>query len=472
MKYIIKILIILGFVGCFAMQTFAIEEETEKPKVFTMEDCINYAIEHDYELKVARENVNVYKSKLGQAKSDYFPTLGLGTGYNFVGNKTGSNPTKTDNEFEVNASVNQLIWDFGKTTAKINMNKYNLQSKKYDLDFAILVAIYYVKTSYYNVLATHAYVDVSKKTLNINELNYERMKALYEAGLNSKIDVVNAEVNCTNSKIQLIEAEQKYKDAKIQLADAMNYTEGINFVVTPTDTFNFKPPVYKPQKFNSANIRKLQNGDNPTSILTSGIEKTDITKDFVFKPNTIGVKEAFDIAMKNRPDLKSLELVVQASEESLKEIKRTYYPKLNASAGYGFERDKNNPYNNFRIYAGLDVPSLNIMNVKYKIDEGKSLLYIANENVKIVKNEIYFDVQHTYTAMEKLEKKIPQMAQRVAQTLENFELADGRYTVGLGNFIELQDAQVKYNTAQLEFVKVVFEYNVAREEFLKVMGVQ
>ena len=64
------------------------------------------------------------------------------------------------------------------------------------------------------------------------------------------------------------------------------------------------------------------------------------------------------------------------------------------------------------------------------------------------------------------------MAKKVEQTLENFELADGRYTVGLGNFIELQEAQTNYNNAQLAFVQSVFRYNVAREQFLKSMGVK
>ena len=74
--------------------------------------------------------------------------------------------------------------------------------------------------------------------------------------------------------------------------------------------------------------------------------------------------------------------------------------------------------------------------------------------------------------MKQLEKRIPLMARKVEQTLENFELADGRYTIGLGNFIELQDAQTNYNNAQLEFVQIVFKYNVAKEEFLKSMGVR
>ena len=47
-----------------------------------------------------------------------------------------------------------------------------------------------------------------------------------------------------------------------------------------------------------------------------------------------------------------------------------------------------------------------------------------------------------------LEKNIPLLQTKVRQTLENYELADARYEVGLGNFIELQDAKENYNNAQ------------------------
>jgi outer membrane protein TolC len=112
------------------------------------------------------------------------------------------------------------------------------------------------------------------------------------------------------------------------------------------------------------------------------------------------------------------------------------------------------------------------MDIKYRIDEGKAYYEIAEDNLHHAKHHVYFEINNLYVAMKQLEKKIPLMEQKVIQTLENFELADGRYTVGLGNFIELQDAQTNYNTAQLDFVQTVFRYNVAREEFFKAMGVQ
>jgi len=46
--------------------------------------------------------------------------------------------------------------------------------------------------------------------------------------------------------------------------------------------------------------------------------------------------------------------------------------------------------------------------------------------------------------------------------MENLELADGRYAVGLSDYIELQDARAKYNNAQINYILTVFNYNIAK----------
>ncbi len=479
MRLNIKLFIIFISTMIVIMPAQAIEDLSDadidarkSSKIFTIDECVDYALKNDPNIKVAKNMVKVYKSRVGQAKSDYFPRLGGGTGYNFLVDKVSGSPSKSSNYYDLDLSVNQLIWNFGKTTANINMQKYNYQSAQYDLDFEILKTAYKVKTAYYSVLAAKALNEVSQKTVRINKLNYERTKALFDEGLKSKIDVVNSEVYYTDSQIQLLEAQNAYESALIELANAMYYTDTIDFTVQNTENFNFKPANYHPHEI-SVNYKAEASKDSDSElILTSGIEKHNMLQDFTFKPYEIEIKDAIEEAYKNRPDLKSLELVLKASNESLKAIKRSYFPEIGASAGYGYRRIEDTNTNTFRVYTGLDFPIINIMDIKCRIDEGKSYYDIAEENVDLSKKNIYFEVQDFYVDMKQLEKRIPLMAKKVDQTLENFELADGRYTVGLGNFIELQDAQTNYNNAQLEFIQSIFKYNVAREQFLKSMGVK
>ena len=100
--------------------------------------------------------------------------------------------------------------------------------------------------------------------------------------------------------------------------------------------------------------------------------------------------------------------------------------------------------------------------VKHEIDIANSQLNLAKTEVDLLNQNLYFDIQKAYVDMIQLEKQIPLLETKVRQTLENLELADGRYAVGLGDYIQLQDARVNYNNAQSSYVQAVYNYNVAR----------
>ena len=102
------------------------------------------------------------------------------------------------------------------------------------------------------------------------------------------------------------------------------------------------------------------------------------------------------------------------------------------------------------------------MQVKNEVDIANSQLNLAKTEVELLNQNLYFDIQSAYVDMIQLEKQIPLLETKVRQTLENLELADGRYAVGLGDYIQLQDARVNYNNAQSSYVQAVYNYNVAR----------
>ena len=367
----------------------------------------------------------------------------------------------------MNLGVNQLIWDFGKTVAKINMQKYNKESVGYDLENTILNTVYNVKLAYYKALAALANQDVYERSVRINQLNYDRTNALFKEGLKSKIDVVNAQVYLTDAEVSLIDAQGKYDAAIINLNNAMYLTDAPSYNIKNTESFNFKRTQTSKDTVNISYVPKKSGSKEyeQTAVLTSGIEKQDILQDYKFKPLILPVNDAIQKAYENRPDLKSLLMVEKVQQESLKVIRRQYMPVVSLSAGYNYRRNSEVANTGLNIGVTADLPTLNIMGVKYNVDQGHQYLELARENIN-------FEIQNNYINMVVLQRKIPKMAEKVEQTLENFELADGRYTVGLGNFIELQQAQTNYNNAQLAFVQAVFDYNVAKEQFQKSMGVR
>lgn len=435
-----------------------------------MDDCIQIALKNSPLINRAYFNYKVSQNDEKIAKASYFPTIGIGTGYTFNANKTDRYTRNTDN-YNAQASLNQLIWNFGKTNAQIKMQKFNKISALFNFDDIVLDTIFGVKTYYYSVLAAKATVDINRANVQINERNYQRTKAYFDEGIRSKIDLVNAEVNLSDSKVTLVNAIQAYQNAIVQLNNSMYVAYTPEYEISSTETFNFK------QKEIPVNLEKISEkkdiSKNPPAVsdatLTSKVEKLDVIETFKFKPFPYTFEECVEQAKQNRPDLKAYQATLEAMKQSLLYIKRQYYPEISASAGYNYRNQYNT--NSFNVGVNL-TSSVNILGQKYEIDNGKLQVKLAQNEIDLLEQNIYFEVQDAYINMVQLEKQIPLLAVKVKQTFENFELADGRYAVGIGDYIQLQDARVNYNNAQQSYVQTVYNYNVARANLERLIALK
>ena len=442
--------------------------------VMTIDDCVKYALEHNPHLKVSEERIEAARSGIGQARANYAPRFSVGYNLYHKNNQATQVVRSYDNSMGFNVGISDTIWDFGKTTAKIKMAKYDTKAAEFDHGYELLEIIYQVRTNYYKVLSALADLDIYEQNVRIQTLNFERTKAMFDEGLKSKIDVVNAEVNLSDAKIQLVEGQNALLNSIIALQNSMFYQEDKPFIVTNTENFGFLKADYK-KKIDSIDNSKppapvMKKNEDGLVLLSSGIEHNDIIQDYELNPLKFTKQQAVDKALELRPDLQSDMMLVKVQEESLKALKRQYAPSINASLTWSYNRDEHSYSSPLQVGAGIDLGSINPYGIHYQIKEGENYLNIAKHNVNIAKSSIYWEVQNNYINVRQMEREIPLMNTKVKATLENFELADGRYSVGLNNYVELQDALKNYNQAQLNFVESVLKYNIAREALLKSMG--
>lgn len=466
----IKFLITLLIIPIISNSAFAIEEITDGATL-SVNDCIDIAIKNSPSIKNYEEYVEIYKARIGQSKSSYFPTLGASAGYDFENTETKYRSTH-GNSTSARVALNQLLYSFGKVLSSVKMQKFYKIAAEYDLKNAILETSNNVKNAYYGVLAAKANLDIQKANVLVNERQYNRTKAFFEEGLVSKIDLVNQEVYLSDAKINLVSAENAYQNAIIQLNTAMSAVNAPDYQISNTETFNFKNNYAEVNLLNVANTKTNEDGtvEPKDAVLTMQVEKTDILQNYTFKKYPHTLEESVDIGYKNRPDLLSMEATQNAAKEALNYTKREYYPDLTGSLGYNWRNNSYYSSNGITLGAYLATNNLNIMETKMKIRENKAQLEIAKNNVNLIKQNIFFEIQSAYVNMIQLEKNIPLMQTKVKQTLENYELADARYEVGLGNFIELQDAKENYNNAQRDYVQTIYKYNVALTELQTAMG--
>lgn len=467
-----KITLVIICILALSIPTFALEDiNVQQGSVLSLNDCISIALNHNPAIKNARYNYGISKSNVGVARSEFFPTVGVGTGYSY--NTTSSSKINTDtNAYTVQATLNQLLWNFGRTNANIKMQKFYLIADEYNFYNTVRETTFNVKQKYYEVLAARATVLINKAYVQINERNYQRTKAYFDEGIKSKIDLVNAEVTLSDSKIQLVQAENSYKNSLVNLNNAMYLVNAPAYSISGTEVFNnvndnvAPVDLTKITKPSDMEISKL-----PVNVkdakLTSSVETLELLTDYKVDEFPYSFEECMKMAYKNRADLKAYNSTLDAVKQNLLFVKRNYYPELSASAGYGFRNT--NSTNSLNVGLNLS-SSVNIMNQKYKVDAAKYQVDIAENSLNQLNQDIFFEVQNAYINMVELEKQIPLLAVKVRQTLENYELAEGRYYVGLGDYIQLQDAKVNYNNAQCSYIETIYKYNVARANLESVIA--
>lgn len=444
--------------------------KVEQGSVLSLNDCLNIALNNNPNIKNARYNYGISKANVNVARSEFFPTIGVGTGYTYndVNSKISSGNTNT---YTVEAQLNQLLWNFGRTNANIRMQKFYMIADEYYFDNTVRQTIFNVKQRYFEVLAARATVAINEAYVDINERNYLRTKAYFDEGIKSKIDLVNAEVTLSDSKIALIKSQNAYKNSLVNLNNAMYLANAPSYSISSTEGFNLKDNVApvdltKITKPSDAEISQVPVSVKDAKLITS-VEKLEVLTDYKVNEFPYSFEECINMAYKYRADLKAYTSTLDAVKENLLFVKRNYYPELSAKAGYGF-RDTNRT-NSFNVGVNLS-SSVNIMNQKSRVDAAKLQVDIAENTLNQLNQDIFFEVQNAYVNMIELEKQIPLLGVKVRQTLENYELAEGRYYVGLGDYIQLQDAKVNYNNAQCSYIETIYKYNVARANLESVMA--
>ena len=408
---------------------FVIEGSVEKNIDMTLERCIELALGNNPQINAAFHDILASDTRIKQVWSNYFPQLSWQTGYTRIrqlqlSDALGKN--LTFNYFILGQiTFQQMLYDFGVTQNQATIKRLDYEAYKTTLGATINDVIYQTKDAYYNLLLAFESKKVAEDTVNKFEMFYNQAKAFYEIGMNPKVDVTIAEVNLSNAKLQLIQA-----DNAVNLAIArLNNIMGVPFI----DQYNVQ--------------ERLQ-----------------------YQPVDITFNKAVDIAREARPELKLAELKVESANQTLKLVKKSYFPTLSVECQYqlGGRSWTNNYGYNFGGY--LNFPTVNGMLIKNEIQEARYLYDKELANARNTQNQIYLEIQNAFLTLEEKKNQMPVALLGVKQSKENYELSYGRYRVGEANPTELKDAQINYQQAQLSYYTALYQYNSAKAALEKAVG--
>ena len=108
MRNFAKLIISLGLALTLSTSALALEEvKVEQGSILSLKDCITIALNNNPEIKNARYNYGISKANVNMARSAFFPTIGVGTGWSVTDTHTKKNSTSS-NADTVQATLNQI----------------------------------------------------------------------------------------------------------------------------------------------------------------------------------------------------------------------------------------------------------------------------------------------------------------------------------------------------------------------------
>ncbi len=83
---------------------------------------------------------------------------------------------------------------------------------------------------------------------------------------------------------------------------------------------------------------------------------------------------------------------------------------------------------------------------------------------------IRLEGEQAYLGLQLADEQIRVTEKAVGQAEENFELARGRYRVGVGSPLEITDAEVSLANARANYIQAFYNYKIGEAKIDKAMG--
>ena len=419
----------------FLLLLMAFAGYTHAQKVWTLDECIQYALEHNIELKKTQLSRQQAEYQYRMSKNAWLPTLSANAGEYFG---FGQSPSYTG----VYVSDNSSSASFGASLSLPlfqGLNLYNtakadalnLQASEKDQEAAQLSLKLNVMAFYMQVLYGKEQVEIARRQTELSAEQLQKTQQLFENGRIAEADVYESRAQLATDQANLTQMETDLALSLLTLTQALEIEDSEDFEVSTPEAF------FANQSFEL---------DTPQSTIT--------------------------LALMNQPSMEAARLRLQKSHYDLKVAKSAWYPSLDFYAGYSnglyhyfSDNYPNTPVNeqlkrNSRAQLGvsLNIPIFNGMKTKYRvkmtelsIDDQQLTLENTEKTLRKEIRQAYGNARAAKQKMEAMENSLE--ASRIA-----YDYAKGGFEMGKKTLLELNESKIRFHKAESDLLQARYDY--------------
>jgi outer membrane protein TolC len=285
--------------------------------------------------------------------------------------------------------------------------------------------IFNTKQAYYGLFSAQRLLQVAEETVTQNQKHLEEAQARFEVGVAPRFDVTQAQVQVSNAELNRVTARNNVALGYETLRTAMGQSEPLQAVL-------------------------VEVSDRPTPPLTD--------------------ETVLQQAYFHRSELQSLGAQQRAAAERVAALQKQYLPTVSGTAQYNWTGREYPLQQGWMWGVTLTVPLFDDILTVAQVGEAQATARALQAQVDNVRQQVQLEVRQGLLNMRQAEESMRVSAQTLALARENLDLAEGRYSAGVGNIIELTDAQVSLTSAHANTIKSLYDYKTALAALEKAVG--
>jgi TolC family type I secretion outer membrane protein len=393
----------------------------------TLSEALAIAANNHPRVIEAKANLEGANAGTGQALANYYPQITIAA--DWAKSRSFLTPLGGIRNTEVHTEalyLKQTIYDFGRTAGAVAAARGNSNAAEEDLALTEQDLAFRVRAAYYLVLAAAQQTVTVRETVRAREEVFRQAGEFFKEGIRAKVDVARAEADLHGAATSLIRAENNLEIAKVELANAMG-----------VPSLEDRMPV------------------EPGTAAVTVPERS----------------QALRIALANRAELKRLAALKEAAAGNLKAARSGHLPILSGAASAGYADQDFPPDGNVWVVGlNLTVPIFSGFATVEQTREAAASLRALEARESDQKLQIVKEVESAWFGVREAAARISSTKKEEAAANENLFLSMGRYQEGVGNIIEVTDAQALALTAETGHIQAVYDYHTSLALFDRALG--
>ena len=404
---------------------------------WSLRRCIDYAIEHNINIRRTANAVEQSAVEANTAKWARLPNLNgsAGQSWNWGRTQTAIKNEETGDYSTVYVNTSSQGSNLNLSTsiplftglqipnqyalAKLNLKAATADLAKAQEDIAINVA-----SAYLQVLFNQELQQVAESQVELSLQQQARITRLADMGKASMADVAEAKARVAQDQMTAVQARNNYELALLDLSQLIELESPEGFLLESPDV--------------SFALQQLTPPD-----------------------------EIYQTALVQKPAIQAAEYRLEGSKHSIRIAQSAYYPQLNlnGSLGTNYYSTINRTFrqqmgDNFSKYVGLSlsVPIFNRFSTRNRVRSAR----LQRDNYELqlteTKKTLYKEIQQAWYNAVAAESKYSSSHTAAEAGAESFRLMSEKYENGKANAIEYNEAKQNLMRAQSDELQAKYEY--------------